>query len=389
MRLKWNTCIKVAVTVFVLYLCIHYWPSVGNLLSMLFSAASPLLIGCVVAYLVNILMSLYEKHYFPQTSSSALIKSRRPVCMIAAFITLAAVIVVVVWLVVPELVSCVSVIITAAYEVINDLVAFLAKWEMLPETILDTLEGIDWKARAGQIINTLLSGVGSVMDLVVNTVSSVFSGVVNGLLGLIFAIYLLLGKDTLGRQCRRLMNRYLKPSRCDKIRYVLAILNESFRKYFIGQCTEALILGVLCAIGMWILRLPYATMIGALIAVTALIPVAGAYIGGAVGALMIFSVSPMKAVIFVVFLVILQQLEGNLIYPKVVGSSLGLPAIWVLAAVTIGGGVLGVAGMLLGVPLAAAFYRLLREDLNRAPRSNGKKEKMYPERTKTDTEQDV
>lgn len=120
-------------------------------------------------------------------------------------------------------------------------------------------------------------------------------------------------------------------------------------------------------IGMTILRLPYATMIGALIAVTALIPVAGAYIGGIVGALMIFSVSPIKAVIFVIFLVILQQLEGNLIYPRVVGSSLGLPAIWVLAAVTVGGGVMGVAGMLLGVPVAAALYRILREDLNKAP----------------------
>ena len=127
---------------------------------------------------------------------------------------------------------------------------------------------------------------------------------------------------------------------------------------------EAVILGTLCTLGMLVLRLPYATMVGTLIAFTALIPVAGAYIGGAAGALMIFSVSPAKALIFLIFLVILQQLEGNLIYPKVVGSSLGLPAIWVLAAVTIGGGIMGIGGMLLGVPIAAALYRLLKEDLN-------------------------
>ena len=147
--------------------------------------------------------------------------------------------------------------------------------------------------------------------------------------------------------------------------YVITILHDCFQRYIVGQCTEAVILGLLCTLGMWIFRLPYATMIGALIALTALIPVAGAYIGGGVGALMVFSVSPMKAVVFLAFLVILQQLEGNLIYPRVVGSSLGLPAIWVLAAVTVGGGVLGVAGMLIGVPIAAACYRLLRNDLNK------------------------
>lgn len=389
MKLKWNTCVKVAVTVFVLYLCIHYWPTVGNLISMLFAAASPLLIGCVIAYLVNILMNAYERHYFPNTSKGGLIKSRRPICMIAAFITLAAIIVLVVWLVVPELISCISVIITAVYEAISDLVAFLAKWEVLPETIMDTLQGIDWKSRAGQIINTVLSGVGSVMDVVISTVSSVFSGVVTGLMSLIFAIYLLLGKDMLARQFNRLTKRYLKSAWRNKLYYVLAVLHESFRKYIIGQCTEAVILGGLCVLGMWILRLPYATMIGALIAVTALIPVAGAYIGGVVGALMIFSVSPVKAVVFVVFLVILQQLEGNLIYPKVVGSSLGLPAIWVLAAVTVGGGVMGIAGMLLGVPLAATLYRLLRDNLNKTHCSGDETGKMDPGLTEPEIKQNI
>lgn len=174
-----------------------------------------------------------------------------------------------------------------------------------------------------------------------------------------------LGKDTLARQCKRLMERYMKPVWREKANYVLSILNDSFHKYVAGQCIEAVILGMLCMVGMLLLRLPYATMVGALIAVTALIPVAGAYIGGGVGALMIFSVSPVQAVVFVIFLVILQQLEDNLIYPKIVGSSLGLPAIWVLAAVTIGGGIMGVVGMLLSVPVASALYRMLRENLNK------------------------
>ena len=163
------------------------------------------------------------------------------------------------------------------------------------------------------------------------------------------------------------MKRYMSTGLCANVHHVLSVLNECFHKYIVGQCTEALILGGLCTLGMLILQLPYATMTGAVIAFTALIPVAGAYIGAGVGAFMILTVSPVKAIIFLIFIVILQQLEGNLIYPRVVGSSMGLPGIWVLAAVTVGGGVMGIPGMLLCVPLAAAFYKLLREDVNRIP----------------------
>ena len=145
---------------------------------------------------------------------------------------------------------------------------------------------------------------------------------------------------------------------------MLHTFSDSFHKYIVGQCTEAVILGGLCAIGMGILGLPYATMIGALVAFTALIPVAGAFIGGAVGAFMILMVNPIQALIFIVYLVVLQQLEGNIIYPKVVGSSMGLPAIWVLAAVTVGGGVMGIMGMLIGVPIAATAYRIIHNDVN-------------------------
>lgn len=144
---------------------------------------------------------------------------------------------------------------------------------------------------------------------------------------------------------------------------MMGVFNDAFHSFIVGQCMEAVILGCLCVVGMWILRFPYATMIGCLVGFTALIPVAGAYIGAIVGGFMIFTVSPFKALLFLVFIVVLQQLEGNLIYPKVVGASIGLPGIWVLAAVTVGGGVLGIGGMLLGVPLAAGLYQLIRSDV--------------------------
>ena len=172
-------------------------------------------------------------------------------------------------------------------------------------------------------------------------------------------------KEKLGNQFTRLFKRYIPDKITNKIFYVLGVLNKSFKSFIIGQCTEAVILGVLCMLGMLILRLPYAVMTGCLIGFTALIPIAGAYIGAGVGALMIFTVSPVQSVIFLIYLVILQQIEGNLIYPKVVGSSIGLPGIWVLAAVTVGGGVMGIMGMLVAVPVASAIYQIVREDVNR------------------------
>jgi predicted PurR-regulated permease PerM len=177
----------------------------------------------------------------------------------------------------------------------------------------------------------------------------------------------LLERDSLHRQFGKLLRRLLPTKWQGRFSYLMHTLDDCFHRYIVGQCLEAAIIGMLCSLGMMLLRLPYATMVGALVGFTALIPVAGAYIGASVGAFMILTVDPVQALIFLVFLVILQQLEGNLIYPKVVGSSLGLPGIWVLAAVTVGGGIMGITGMLLGVPLAAAAYRLLREDVNSRP----------------------
>ena len=149
-----------------------------------------------------------------------------------------------------------------------------------------------------------------------------------------------------------------------KLTYIASVADDSFHKFIVAQCTEAVILGLLCTVGMLILRLPYAAMIGAVTAVSAFIPVVGAFIGGGIGAFLILMESPSKALIFLVFIILLQQIEGDLIYPKVVGSSMGLPSLWVLAAVTVGGGVFGITGMLLGVPLASTVYKIIRDDIN-------------------------
>lgn len=372
MKLEWKTCFRIGVSIFILYLCIFYWQSAANLLAAILGAAVPLLIGCVIAYLLNILMSFYEKHYFIKSQRSVVAKSRRPVCMAAAFITLLAVVLLIIGLIVPQLLSCAQLVFSALPDAIKIIADGLEKLNLLPENITGTLSVVDWQSKMDQIIRTLTLGFGNVMDIVVNTVSSVFSGIITGFMAIIFSIYLLVDKEKLVRQLDRLLDRYIKKSWYDKLIHVLAVMNDCFHHYIVGQCTEAVILGLLCMVGMLLLRLPYAAMIGAMIAFTALIPVAGAYIGAGVGAFMILTVSPVKAVLFLIFIVVLQQIEGNLIYPRVVGSSIGLPAIWVLAAVTVGGGIMGIAGMLLGVPIVATAYQLLREEVSRPPAKNGR-----------------
>ena len=363
--IEWKNCIRVGISIFVLYLAIHFWPDVVDIFQAIIGAASPLILGCIIAYIVNILMSMYERHYFPSSTKNIVIKSRRPVCMIGAFITLVAIVCIVIGLVVPEFVSCIMLMVSSFPKGIAAVLDFMAKWDILSEDILATLNSIDWQSRVSQILEVLTSGIGSVVDVLITTVSSVFSGIVTAFLGIIFAVYLLIGKDKLMRQFKRVMSHYMKEKVYVKTMHILQVANDCFRRYIVGQCTEAVILGILCTIGMSILRLPYATMIGALIALTALIPIAGAYIGAIVGGFMILTVSPIKALIFIIFIIVLQQLEGNLIYPRVVGSSMGLPGIWVLTAVTIGGGIMGIGGMLLGVPMAAVVYRLVREDVNK------------------------
>ena len=363
MKFDAKACLRLGLTLFLLYLCIHYWPVAAAAASLLFSAAAPLLLGAAMAYVVNILMAFYEKHIFGRAQGGARAKARRPLCMTLAFATLLMIVVLLLVLVIPELVSCIRVIAAGVPAVAQAVTKWFEEQGILPETIADGLSQIDWKGRISEIAGVLTQGVGGAVNAVVSAVSSVVSGVVTFFMALIFSIYLLLGKEKLGGQLKRIMEKYLKRNLYGKVRYVAGVVDECFHRYIVGQCTEAVILGILCMLGMLLIRLPYATMIGALIGFTALIPVAGAYIGAFVGAFMILTVSPVKALIFLAFIVVLQQLEGNLIYPKVVGSSLGLPAIWVLAAVTVGGGVLGIPGMLLGVPLCAALYRLIRNDV--------------------------
>lgn len=363
MKLTFKDLLKIGTGIFLVYLAINHWSDALRIALAVVGAASPLIIGCIIAYLVNIIMASYEKLYFSNSKNVYLIKSRRPMCMLLAFLSLIAVVTLVIWLVVPQLVSAVGVIVAGIPGFIEGVLEQVKAWNILPEDILAYLESIDWQSQISQIVKIVGSGIGSVVEILITAVSSVFDWIVTALISMIFSIYVLASKEKLADQFHRVCRRYLSEKTIGKMDYVFGVINDCFHRYIVGQCVEAVILGVLCGVGMAILKLPYAMMVGTLVAFTALIPIAGAYIGAAVGAFMILTVDPFKALVFLIFLIVLQQLEGNLIYPRVVGSSMGLPGIWVLAAVTIGGGIMGIAGMLLGVPLAAAAYRFLRDDV--------------------------
>ncbi len=373
MKSQWKKYAAIGISIFLLYLCIYYWPTVENIVRAILGAAAPLFIGCVIAYVVNIPMSFFERHYFPKSESKFVKASRTPVCMIIAFLIIAAVITTVSLLVIPQLGGCIRIVFNKLPGVINDAIIWLEGLEIVPDNFFDSIEEINWMEKILEFFNVLVSGVGNVAVFVKNVVFSVFSILITTFLATIFAIYLLLAKKKVLSASGFFMRKFSKIKHYDKAVHVFETANNSFHQYIVGQCTEAVILGALCTIGMLILRLPYAPMIGSLTAVTALIPIAGAWIGGGVGAIMIFTVSPIKALIFLIFILVLQQLENNIIFPKVVGTSLGMPSLLVLAAVTIGGGLAGVIGMIVSVPLGATIYKLLREHMENSRASDNKK----------------
>ena len=361
--LEWKTCLKIGVTAFLIFLAVTYWGPFAKLVGALVGAALPLVVGCAIAYVVNILMSWVEARFLSRLKGSVMMRFKRPLSIIASFVLIIGIVALITRLVVPELKACADLLIAQLPIMADAALTWLESSGLGEESGLAAISDADWDAAFQQISTVVSSGFSNMMGTAIEAVTSVFTGVATAVIALIFSVYLLASKERLLGRVDDVLKRYMSEKVFATTHYVLGVADECFHRFIVGQCAEAVILGVLCTLGMAVLGIPYAAMTGAVIALTALIPVAGAYIGAAIGVLMIITVSPIKAILFVVFIVVLQQIEGNFIYPKVVGSSLGLPAIWVLTAVIVGGGVMGIGGMLIGVPIAATLYHLLREDV--------------------------
>ena len=222
---------------------------------------------------------------------------------------------------------------------------------------------IDWDKVLNGMVSFFKNGAGSVLGSTFTVAKSIVSGLATFFIAFVFACYILLQKEKLNIQIRKIMYAYLKEEYVEKALDVCSLTYKTFSSFLTGQCVEAVILGAMFVVTMTVFRLPYAMLVGILIAFTALIPIFGAFIGCVVGAFLILMVAPMKALVFVVLFLVLQQIEGNLIYPRVVGSSVGLPSIWVLAAVSIGGSLMGIVGMLVFIPIVSVVYTLFRNNV--------------------------
>lgn len=363
---KFREILKYMLVATILVLSIKYFEVIIGFLRSLFNVVSPLILGCIIAYILNLVVQAVERVYFPNTKNELLKRSKRGVSITLSILIIIAIITLIIIVVVPQLVSTLTLLFSDVQHLVEEIQGNINTWSYDYPTLQKYIGEINLDLEG--ILKSTLNGIANVATDVLSSsvlvAGAVGSWIINFIIGLIFAIYLLGNKEKLAYQIKRVMKAYLSEKHIGKINTVLQVANESFSSYITGQCTEAIILGTLCALGLWIFRFPHAVMIGTFIGATALIPIVGAYLGAILGVIMMLTVSPTTAILFVVYILILQQLENNLIYPKVVGASIGLPGIWVLTAVTIGGGLGGIPGMIIGVPLVATLYKLLTMDIN-------------------------
>mgnify|MGYP005804366607 FL=1 len=359
-EIDYKKTLKLVIIAIIAYWILNHYQIVLSLLSKLLSVLMPFIIGCMIAFVLNVLMIRIEKQLSKVIVNPKLKILKRVLSILGSIALVVGVVAIIIILIIPELVSAIKVIALSLPEVIDNLQNWTDSHSIYLPQLENLINQIDVESLGNELSKFAKTEFSGVLDSTIDILAVIVNGIVNFVLGLVFAIYILMSKETLKDQTKRLINAYLPSKVADNIFEVARLSRTTFSNFIIGQTVEAFILGVLCTIGMIILGLPYAPMVGSLVGITAFIPIIGAFIGGAIGAFMIFTVDYMQAFIFIIFLVILQQLEGDLIYPRVVGSTIGLPSIWVLFAVTVGGSLWGITGVLLGVPIVSVIYSLVK-----------------------------
>lgn len=353
--------------VFTALIVVCLWKSemVLQWLSTALGIALPFLLGGAIAFIMNVPMSFVEgKIYkYVKLKDKYVKKFARPCALLVTLIFIISILLIVTFVVVPQLTLTFTNLGSSLQSFIPEVAVFagdvftnnpeIETWIMSFDYDLGTL--VEYG------INFLHSGAGSVVDTTISVAASLFSAITTFFIAFVFAIYLVLQKEVLGVQFRKVTFAFIRRGRAEALLEVVTLTYKTFSSFLTGQCLEAIILGVIIMIALMIFNIPFALLIGILVAFTALVPIFGAFIGCGVGTFLIFIEDPMKALIFIIVFIVVQQLEGNLIYPHVVGNSVGLPAIWVLAAVSVGGSLMGIVGMLIFIPIVSVLYALFRE----------------------------
>lgn len=346
-----------------LYWLLHDMDRVKNVYRFLKELFSPFVIGAALAFVLNVPMRAIEG----KLGGIKKISLRRLLALLLTMIVILLVLFVMFRLLLPQIASTVESLVAKLPGFFNDILArvneFLSENPEVMEWIEENTdyEKIDWASLVQKVVAFVGDSVSTIVGGAFSAIGSVSTGIFNGVIALVFSLYCLFRKEILARQARKLLYAFLPERFCDETIRILRLTNSTFSNFISGQCLEACILGCLFAFAMLVFRMPYIPLVSVLVAITALVPIVGAFVGCFLGAFFILVDNPMQAVWFVVMFLVIQQIEGNVIYPRVVGQSVGLPGMWVLLAVTVGGELMGVMGMLVMIPLVSVMYTLLRE----------------------------
>lgn len=346
-----------------LYWLLHETDRVKSVYQFVMNIISPFLVGAALAFVLNVPMRGIER-WLGAVKKRGL---RRMIAVVLTFVFIGLVLFFVFRLLLPQVIETIQNLIVRLPVFLNGVVDRITDFLNDNPKVMEWVsantefEEFDWTSLIQKVVSVAGNSVTLVLGYILTTITSLSTGIFNGVISLVFGIYCLFRKEILARQARRLAYSFLPEKFCDISIRILRLTNATFSNFISGQCLEACILGCLFAVSMLIFQMPYIPLVSVLVAVTALVPIVGAFVGCILGAFFILVNNPMQAVWFVIMFLILQQFENNVIYPKVVGKSVGLPGMWVLLAVAVGGELLGVAGMLLMIPMASVLYTLLRE----------------------------
>ena len=351
----------------VLYWILHDTERVKAVYRIIKGVVSPFVLGASLAFILNVPMRAFEGMF----RGVANLKLRRILSVLLTFVAVLLVLTLVFVLLIPQMSSTIQSLIPKLYTFVANsedfVMSFLEKNPEFMDWVVNNtdFENLDWAGLAQRVITWLGTSVSNIMDGAFTAIGSISGALMDAVIAIVFAIYCLFQKETLARQGRKLLYAFLPEKISDEIIRIMRLTNSTFSNFLSGQCIEVCILGCLFAVSMAIFKMPYIPLVSVLVAVTAFIPVVGAWVGCVLGAFFIFVANPLQAVWFVVMFLVLQQIENNLIYPRVVGTSIGLSGMWVLVAVAVGGELMGVAGMFLMIPVTSVLYTLLRETTNK------------------------
>lgn len=368
MKLNKKELMGIILYTVVLIFAFIYIKEIFSFIKYIVHIFAPFLVGICIAYVLNVLVNVIENKWLKKYLTDS--KNKRVISLLLALSIVIGFFTLLLLLIIPNLQNTIAIFADNLPTYNASLKVLLEKYNINSNVINEIMEML--KGLGDSAASYIKDNSNQVIETTLGIATNVVNGVINVIIGIVFAIYFLAQKERIIKQTNKVMKAYLPKNIRKKIYSISTLSNKVFSNFVSGQCLEALIIGLLCFIGMVILRLPYASSISVLVGFTALIPVFGAFIGTALGAFLIFMINPLQAIIFVIYIIVLQQFEGNLIYPHVVGKSVGLPGIWVLVAVTIGASINGVLGMLLSVPIVSIIYSILANSVNEKLKTQAK-----------------